>query len=425
MQQEDLIAGWGFPAREFLEAYQDTQRFPTIESLAAHFGRHRRTIQLWIAQLEAHGLLQRRSRAVELPADSFPAPSLEARAAQLRRENEILRKSLREVEHRAVATEAVKSLIHDLKDVSFTDLPKWLHFSPAAEAAKAAKATRGVPILCLGDWHFDEVVDPAQVGGSNAYNRQIAVQRLQHTFAKALELFLDYTVRPQYPYAVIAFFGDMLSGNIHEELRETNERPILQSLVALLELLIAGLEKYLEVFGKLFIPCVVGNHGRLDKKPRAKNKVFDNYDWLLYQFLARHFANNKRVSFLIPDGPDAYFQIYNKRILLTHGDQFRGGTGISGFLTPLTLGLHRKRQKAQAIGQPFDLMLCGHFHTTIHIPSMLHVNGSGKGYDEWASARNLPFEPPQQSAFILHRRWGIIHHTPVLCTSHKKKEESR
>jgi len=70
----------------------------------------------------------------------------------------------------------------------------------------------------------------------------------------------------------------------------------------------------------VYIPAVVGNHGRIDKKPRAKNRVYDNYDWLAYQLLKRHFAGGKSISFGIADGADQVFTVHNTSYLLTHGD---------------------------------------------------------------------------------------------------------
>jgi hypothetical protein len=49
--------------------------------------------------------------------------------------------------------------------------PRWL--TPKSPA----KGHRATLNLLLTDTHFDEVVDPAQIDGLNAYNREIAVMR--------------------------------------------------------------------------------------------------------------------------------------------------------------------------------------------------------------------------------------------------------
>jgi hypothetical protein len=130
----------------------------------------------------------------------------------------------------------------------------------------------------------------------------------------------------------------------------------------------------------VYIPAVVGNHGRIDKKPRAKNRVYDNYDWLAYQLLKlkRHFAGGKSISFGIADGADQVFTVHNTSYLLTHGDQFRGGSGISGVMSPLFIGDARKRKRQMAVRCPYDYMGMGHWHTYLKARGVI-VNGSLKG----------------------------------------------
>ncbi len=329
------------------------------------------------------------------------------KAKKLKAENEKLRDHVSNLEIEAVSSTVLKELIYGVQAAGPMGDVSWL-------TPKTWSKTKGTPCLFISDVHFDEVVDPAQINGMNQYNRKIACKRLQHTFNQTISLLRHEIKDPQYDGIVLALGGDMLSGNIHEELAETNDAQILESCIALIDQLIAGITLLHKEFGRVYVPCVVGNHGRLHKKPRAKNRVFDNYEWLVYSFLARHFKDNDKITFDIPDGPDCLFQIYNKRICLTHGDQFKGGSGISGIFTPLMLGMARKQKKYGPVGKNFDFMMLGHFHQLIQTQQLL-VNGSVKGYDEWVSLMNFGFEPPQQSLFITHPQFGITHQMPVLC----------
>jgi len=325
-----------------------------------------------------------------------------------------IKKDLREAERQALTSESLMGVIHETKNHIFGKPPEWL--TPKTPKSK----THGIPCLFLSDIHFDEIVSASQIGFVNEYNRDIATKRIQHTFNTSIDILFNKTVNPKYDGMIIAFGGDMLSGNIHEELAETNEDSIQRSLLVLTDLLIGGIELHLKYFNNIFIPAVVGNHGRHHKKKRMKNKVFDNYEWLIYQYIKRYFKNDKRVTFLIPDGPDAHFNIYDKGFLLTHGDQFRGGSGISGIFTPLMLGRSRKQQKTQAIKKNFDVMMLGHFHQYIHTNQLI-VNGSIKGYDEFANEFNFMFERPQQALFINHPDNGMVLRTPILCDSYENK----
>jgi len=50
----------------------------------------------------------------------------------------------------------------------------------------------------------------------------------------------------------------------------------------------------------------------------------------------------------------------------------------------------------------------------------LIVNGSLKGYDEYAYANNFPFEEPQQGMWLTHPENGITIPMPVRVDKHKQ-----
>jgi hypothetical protein len=183
-------------------------------------------------------------------------------------------------------------------------------------------------------------------------------------------------------------------------------------VVDLIGVLIWCIDTLLSAFGQVFVPCVTGNHGRNTHKIRAKGRNFTSFDWLLYQFLAKRFESDERVKFFIPDGPDALYSIYNHRYLLTHGDQFRGGDGMIGALGPIIRGDHRKRSRNTQIGASYDTMILGHWHQLIQLQRLI-VNGSLKGYDEYAYQSNFPFEAPRQALWLTHQDRGITFSAPV------------
>src|SRR5207253_7448208 len=112
-----------------------------------------------------------------------------------------------------------------------------------------------------------------------------------------------------------------------------------------------------------------GNHGRnpLNKRSPAKGRARDNFDTLMGWLLARDFAGDARVEFNVSESADTARQVYGTTFLLTHGDQARGGSGIAGALSPLMLLSHRKGKRQSAVGQPYDVMVCGHWHQYIHL----------------------------------------------------------
>lgn len=338
--------------------------------------------------------------------------------AKLKNENTHLTDYVRELESESVSVSKLKRMIGSMDCTTLGESSDWIKGPREVKGS-----TSGIPTLFLSDIHFDEVVRPEQVNHVNEFNHEIAVARLKHTFQTTIDLLKLYLLKTDYDGIICALGGDLLSGNIHEELAETNEQTIMKSILDLSDILAAGIGGLADEFGRVFVPCVVGNHGRLHKKPRYKYRIEQNYEWLVYQFLQRHFKSDTRVSFLIPDAPDAQWTIYGRTYNLNHGDQFKGGTGISGIFSPLMLGMARKQKKQNAIGQPFDVMMNGHWHQYLHTDYLI-VNGSVKGYDEFANMHNFNFEPPQQALFVSHPTKREIFRMPILCDKESKLVKS-
>lgn len=301
--------------------------------------------------------------------------------------------------------EFIKRKIIKLMDQDVS-IPEWVVKKP-----KGHNVT-GIPTLLASDWHWGEVVDPNQIGGVNEYNIKIAQQRARAFIETSIDLLKNRFNNPKYEGVVFALGGDMFSGNIHDELATTNDMEVMPAVLDLWGTLVWCIEVLADEFGKVFVPCVSGNHGRNTHKIQNKNRNYTNFDWLLYQFLNKRFENDKRVNFFIPDGSDAYYQVYGYKYLLTHGDQFRGGDGVIGCLGAIIRGDHKKRSRNAQIDQEYDTMLIGHFHQLIQLQRLI-VNGSLKGYCEYAYSNNFGFEPPRQALWITHPLHGITFSCPV------------
>lgn len=326
--------------------------------------------------------------------------SLKLRLRQLETE-------LATAQKRALTEALVKRQIVGLReDLAKAPAPPWLIDTRNPESSP------GVPTLFLSDLHWGEVVHSGQINGVNRYNLEIARRRLAMAAESAIRLLQIVSPKLDYPGIVVALGGDMISGNIHEELTASNEINSMPAVLDLFGHLAALVRTMADTFGRVFLPCVTGNHGRDTHRIWAKDRHHTSFDWLLYCFLAKHFEADKRVRFLVPDGPDAYYRIFGHRYLLTHGDQFRGGDGMIGALGPIIRGDHKKRSRNAQIDQEYDTMLLGHWHQYIHLNRLI-VNGSLKGYDEYAYSGNFPFEPPQQALWLTHPRYRITYRMPV------------
>lgn len=282
---------------------------------------------------------------------------------------------------------------------------------------RKVKANAGVPTLMVSDWHWGEVVQPERVDHLNEYNIGIAKDRARRTFETTMEVLFHHQSGMNYEAMVLSMAGDMFSGNIHDELRATNERPIHDCLLDLTETLSSAIVQMADNFPGIYVPCVAGNHGRIDLKPTSKNAPVDNYDYLLYKMVELQvkakMGNKCNVDFDIAGALDLKYSVYNTRYLLTHGDQINSSTNSDDFWASMMKMAARKQERsARGMNGGFDYMTVGHFHKYGTVSNVI-VNGSLKGYCEWVYKKNYSFDRPIQALWVTHPDHKITSHVPI------------
>lgn len=298
---------------------------------------------------------------------------------------------------------------------------------PTWVTSEGRAGKRGTPMCMLSDIHFSEVVNKAEVGGVNEYNSAIAKQRVQMFADRTIDLAYNHMGRAktEYPGIVMCWGGDMIGGDIHEELAKTNDRTTQQSINDLTDILAACVETFASKFGRVFVPAVVGNHGRSTKKMQMKQRVFTSHEWNIYCNVERYFRKDKRVQFMIPSEADAPFSVYNHRFMLTHGDSMgvKGGDGIIGAIGPIMRGMLKVHRSEAQIGRDFDTLLIGHWHQYLTLPGLI-VNNAVKGYDEFARlGLRAPYSRASQALWFVHPEHGITAHWQVYLQGQQSQEK--
>jgi hypothetical protein len=386
INQKEVVA-----ATEYCqEQIKKTGRYP---------GRTALSRALSINEARARALLDRVGKDLKADTSHVDTFKLKKRLAEAE-------KQLREALERDVLSQSVDRFINGLTQAK-PEPPQWV-VAPAPKKTRIAR-----PTALLSDGHWDEVVNPSEIEWLNGYDREIAMGRLQRFFENTVKIGRDFLKGIDFDGMVMPIGGDLFSGNIHEELSETNADTMCGSLLAYLDPMIAGIRVLADYYGRVFIPCVTGNHPRRRRKPSFKLRVRDNYEWLFYKILEREFAGDKRISFLIPESADVDWPIWGVKYRMTHGDQFRGGSGIAGALSPLMIGDARKRKRSQAAGRPFDMLIVGHWHQYFPRVKGLIVSGSLKGYDEYCYGNNFDYEKPTQSFWLTDPEHGMTIMAPI------------
>lgn len=296
------------------------------------------------------------------------------------------------------------------------NVPDWM-------LTQSPPGTPGTPVAVWSDWHWGEEVVSTEVRGLNSFNKAIAHKRIKTLVEKIIELCFDHMKNPTYDRLVLCIGGDMITGIIHEELQDTNYEYILETLLDLEDKLIWAIDRLLEKFPAIAVYCVVGNHGRMGKKPRYKGKVKTNFEWGLYKKLEAYYRGNEKIKFFIPDAADIHFTVNGVRFLLTHGDNLgvKGGDGIIGAIGPIIRGMVKIGRAEARVKQDFDILIIGHWHQYTPLAHLgVIVNGSMKGYDEFAMlAIRAAFQLPIQSLFFVHPTYGVTTQWPIFLEKEK------
>lgn len=275
------------------------------------------------------------------------------------------------------------------------------------------KSTNEEIVLLLSDIHYGEKVMSEAMLDSNCYDTEIAKQRLINWF-NAVRSILNKLSGYNHQKINLFLLGDMVNGMIHEELKSgISEVDQVLELAEIISQIILELSKEYEIE----VCCVVGNHGRMTKKPSFKNK-YNNFDYLVYKFIEVRCANLPNVNFNIPKAGMLIKEINGHNFLLRHGDcKTQSFAGIPFY------GIQRASAKiTQTIAYLKDLFIhyevLGHFHTTNALEKVggaIIMNGTLKGGDEFALESMLSATEAKQTIFGCHREHGVTWRFDVHC----------
>ena len=273
--------------------------------------------------------------------------------------------------------------------------------------AKKDKSDEATAVLAVSDWHVEETVDPKTVSELNSFNLEVADQRIEKLTQSALRLTEIERGGTDVPVLVLALLGDLMTGYIHEELREENSLSPTQTLLWLRERVTRMIRTIRDQgnFREIIIPCSYGNHGRTTIKPRHSTAYKNSYEWLLYKILEQDFTEG--VTWLIGESYHTYLDVYGKTFRFHHGDSVRYQGGIGGLTIPLEKAIASWNKARVA-----DLDIFGHWHTSQQNPKWIS-NGSLIGYNAYALSIKAGYELPQQTYFLFDKKRGRTGTWPV------------
>ena len=273
---------------------------------------------------------------------------------------------------------------------------------------------RGAFVLMCSDWHIGERVDKDQVGGRNEYNPTIAAKSVDALIEGARWFIEAWRSGPdgygwQIDQAVVWLGGDIITGMIHADLAESNYLSPTEEVLLAQDLCVKVIDSIAmhEGIRRVYVPTSYGNHGRDTPDRRVSTGWKRSYEWLLYQILARRYANDEVVR--VDAGRDeiSRLKVLNTKLRFNHGDQFRFADGVGGLTIPA------RKWLAKLDGtEPADVTCIGHHHTAMDIGNLV-VNNSLIGWGPYAQ-RVAPFSKPSQMCFLIDEKYGKRMSTEII-----------
>jgi hypothetical protein len=322
------------------------------------------------------------------------APSAEPRtvAVMTAAQRAADRDRVRTLEHESLVTQ-VRILEDELA---------FLHAAPSAPPTIKAPRSRpksglrtADPVFLISDLHYGERVTRAETLGENEYDIAIAQKRMSKCWDNMLWLRKDMSRTQTCDNSIVC-------GDIHDELRETNDGGMLDQCDAAFDGLYPGLEAMADATpGQLHVLCIGGNHGRLTHKQHIKNGTQHSAEHLgVYGPLRKVMGAGKKGNIVwhIPNAERYIFDIFGKRMSLQHGTMIRSQGGIGGTLVPMTRWVTRAADA--------DLYLFGHFHEADAYGKIVK-NGSLIGPSAYTKWLGIEDRPPEQVCFSFDAVRGV------------------
>lgn len=230
-------------------------------------------------------------------------------------------------------------------------------------------------ILAIGDWHYGLDVDELW----NQYSPEICRERV----AKLRDRVVEIMKRDKVQELALINLGDMISGNIHLQLRLSSRLDVVTQTMEVAEILAEFISDLSEhVYINYY--SVNDNHSRVEPN-KANSFKPETFARIIDWYVEERLKANSNVAFCSDSSTDiAQFSLWDFNVVAVHGDR----DPQKGIIERLSGYLQKH----------FDLVLSAHLH---HFSADENNNtesfciGSMIGTDEYASSLRLNSKPSQ------------------------------
>lgn len=307
---------------------------------------------------------------------------------------------------------------HGKLELFFSKVCDTLHSFPSPEnlyeqSPSIKEHSECVAVMHISDVHMGTVQEADEIENFNEYSPEIAESRCMDYVHKSLEWVEMHRLAYPIPKLAVIVTGDLISGDIHDELKITNAYPSpVQVVVAgnLLARQIMYMAPHFESVDVHFL--VADNHARLTKKPQAKEEGYNSLNYIVGMIAMQYLKDVENINFNIYPQYEKVIQVLNRNYLIMHGHNIRGWMGIPWYsierkiakesTARMGLMLDEYFNKRNEIG--FHKLVFGHFHQPMDHP-LYTCSGSVQGTDAY-DHKDGRYAKPSQSAWMVHPKYG-------------------
>ena len=267
-------------------------------------------------------------------------------------------------------------------------------------------------VMRISDGHMGAVQLADEIEGFGEFSPVICRDR-QIDYATRFCKWIDVN-RAGYQIDDLAVIvtGDLISGDIHDELRVTNEFPTPVQCVRAAEVLTEQIRLVASAFNNVTVHFLVeDNHARLTKKPQAKEAGYNSFNYVVGKITEIYLQKHSNVDFRIYPQYEKVIEVLNRQYLISHGHGIRGWMGIPWY----SIERHVKREagarmqiimdditRAKDVG--FHKYVFGHYHT--HFETDLYSCCPSVQGTDAHDHKNGRYSRPGQSGWLVHPRFG-------------------
>lgn len=270
-------------------------------------------------------------------------------------------------------------------------------------------------VMQVTDSHCGAIQIADEIEGFNAFDYETCRTRQMNYVSR----FLNWVEVHRGAYKIdecsVIVTGDLISGDIHEELRVTNEFPAPVQCVRSGEILAWQIAMLAPEFKKVSVHFVVDdNHSRLTKKPQAKESGLNSLNYVVGHIASIYTSKHDNVEFNIYPQHEKVVSVLSRQYLIMHGHGLPQYFGVPWYGIERRAGRESTARmqdimthndivkRAKEIG--YHKLVFGHFHIPFD-HSLYSCCGSISGTDAF-DHRFGRHSVPSQSAWLVHQKWG-------------------